>query len=67
MSRNGHRPWRLRVRLPAGYDEDTQPLFDWLREWLIPACLNAPIKVTLELRPPPSGVDQPGNEEDPNP
>ena len=62
MSRNGHRPWRLRVQLPENYGENTEPLFEWLRTWLIPACLNAPIKVTLELRPPSPGVDQPGTE-----
>jgi len=66
VSRNGHRPWRLRVQLPEGY-EDSDALFDWLKRWLIPACLNAPVKVTLELRPPTPGVDQPGTEEDPNP
>jgi len=52
VSANGSRAWRLRVELPAGYDEDSQELFEWLRRWLIPACLEAPIRVTLSLVPP---------------
>jgi len=64
VSRNGHHAWRLRVKLPEDYAENSEPLFEWLRAWLIPACLHAPVRVTLELRPPTHGVDQLGTEED---
>jgi hypothetical protein len=55
VSRNGHHAWRLRVELPSGYDEDTTALFTWLREHLIPCCLAAPIRITLQLVPPEKG------------
>jgi len=58
-SPNG-RAWRLHVNLPAGFEEDTTELFAWLRAWLIPACLHAPVQVTLSLHPPeplPEDVD----------
>jgi hypothetical protein len=51
--RNGYRrAWRLRVHLPELGSVETAPLFQWLREFVIPACLNAPVQVTLELVPP---------------
>ena len=52
MSSQNGRAWRLHVNLPSGYEHDSQELFEWLREWLIPACLNAPVQVTLSLHPP---------------
>jgi hypothetical protein len=52
-SANGKRSsWRLVLHLPDGYAEDTSALFAWLRDWLIPAILHSPLKVTLELRVP---------------
>lgn len=53
MTENGQRrSWRLVLRLPDKYTDDTSSLFRWLREWLIPALLHAPMRVTLELRAP---------------
>lgn len=52
-SSNGNRSsWRLLLRLPKGYETDTPALFAWLRDELIPAILHAPLRITLELRPP---------------
>jgi hypothetical protein len=53
VTENGQRRhWRLVLRLPDDYAEDTAALFQWLRTYVIPACLNAPVQVTLELRVP---------------
>jgi hypothetical protein len=53
VTENGQRrSWRLVLRLPDDYAEDTAALFRWLREYVIPACLNAPVAVTLEFVPP---------------
>lgn len=52
-SANGKRSsWRLIVSLPEGYALDAPALFGWLREWLIPALLEAPFRVTLEFKAP---------------
>lgn len=48
---NGRRSaWRLKVRMPDV--NDSPAMFRWLRDFVIPACLNAPFRVTLELEPP---------------
>jgi hypothetical protein len=50
---NGNRRhWRLVLKLPEDYAANTGLLFSWLRDWLIPAILHAPVQVTLELRVP---------------
>ena len=52
MTKNGDKPWRMRVQLPQGYEGDSRELFEWLRHWLLPAILHAPIRITLHLVPP---------------
>jgi hypothetical protein len=64
VTSNGKRhAWRLVLRLPAGYDRETPALFEWLRTWLIPALLQAPMRISVEFRPPErsdlSGRDNP--------
>lgn len=50
---NGERHvWRLRVELPDPESVDRVAFFAWVKDWLIPACLNAPAQVTLEFVPP---------------
>jgi hypothetical protein len=52
-SANGKRhAWRLVLKLPPGYEDETPALFAWLRDWLIPALLEAPLRVTLSFEPP---------------
>jgi hypothetical protein len=52
-SANGKRhAWRLVLKLPPGYEDHTPALFAWLRDWLIPALLEAPLRVTLSFEPP---------------
>lgn len=54
---NGARPWRLILKLPDGYADDAQAIFEWLRSELIPAVLHAPVRVTVIFEPP--GSDRP--------
>jgi hypothetical protein len=52
-SANGkRRAWRLVLKLPPGYEDEAPALFAWLREHVIPALLNAPVRVTLSFEPP---------------
>jgi hypothetical protein len=52
-SANGkRRAWRLVLKLPPGYEDEAPALFAWLRDHVIPALLNAPVRVTLSFEPP---------------
>jgi hypothetical protein len=52
-SSNGKRhAWRLVLKLPPGYEDETPALFAWLRDHVIPALLAAPVRVTLSFEPP---------------
>jgi hypothetical protein len=44
--------WRLTVQLPPDYADQAPAIFKWLRLWLIPALLQAPVEITLAFEPP---------------
>ena len=61
---NGRRgTWRLKLHVPDLESVDREPLFEWLRDSLIPAILAAPFRVTLELVQPDDRADDDGIEE----
>ena len=49
---DSQRPWRLILKLPDGYADEAQPIFEWLRSELIPAVLHAPVRVSVIFEPP---------------
>ena len=63
MSEDG-KPWRVKVQLPPGYEDQSAELFSWLRDWLLPAIVNSPLRITLHLIPPEEGDEEFPFEED---